>query len=461
MKKLSETCAGVLLLSGLVLLNGATASVSSAADLRETRPWTLEECISYAVEHNITVKQQEIAVLQSDVRLNTSLNSRLPGVSAGASENFSFGRGLTADNTYSNTNTTNTSLNIGVEVPVFRGFQIKHDIAAKKLDLEAATADLDRIKDDIRTNVAQAYFQILYNREILAVAVNQVEIDSMQTLRLEEMLLNGKASKAEVMQQKSSLAQSRLSRTEAENELNMSVLAMSQLLELPSPDGLNVAGPDVENFEPGLLDNPEDIYSAAVSGKPKVKAESIRLQADSVNIRLAKSSLMPTLSLSGGVGTNYYTTSKYSSTSFTEQMKNNFSQFIGLSLNIPIFSRFQNRNTIRSAELAYRHRQLEVENIKKSIYKEVQQAYYNAIAASAKYTGSVEAEASAKESFELVKAKYETGKANITEFNESRNGYLKSASDLAQAKYRYLYQAMLLDFYKHPVSSLMLNSQPQ
>lgn len=412
------------------------------------KSWTLEDCISYAMEHNITVQQQAITVEQSSIDLNTVRNSRLPSVSASASENFSFGRGLTADNTYSNTNTTSTGVNIGGEVPVFQGFQIKHDIAAKKLSLAAANADLDKIKDDIRVNVAQAYFQILYNQEILEVASNQVIIDSLQVFRLSEMLHSGKASSVEVSQQKAAFAQSLLNKTQARNDLNMSILAMSQLLELPSPDGMSIIRPNVDKFETGLLEKPESIFAEAVQSKPSIKAEGIRLQADSVNIKLAKSSLLPSLSLSGGIGTNYYTNSGHASSSFSEQMKNNFSQFIGLSLNIPIFSRLQNRNNIKKAELAYMNQQLQLETAKKTLYKEIQQAYYNAMAANSKFESSLQAEASAKESFDFVRAKYENGKANITEFNESRNGYLKATSELAQAKYQYLYQAKLLDFYK-------------
>lgn len=436
-----------LLMCGTLLLSSSSAL--KARNINEDKIWTLKDCISYAMEHNITVKQQEIAVQQSDIELNTAKNSRLPGVSASASENFSFGRGLTANNTYSNTNTSNTGLNIGAEIPIFQGFYIKHSIATKKFNLAAANADLEKIKDDIRVSVAQAYFQILYNQEILKVTANQVGIDSLQVLRLEEMLRNGKAANTEVSQQKAALAQSRLNKTQAHNDLNMAILAMSQLLELPSPEGMTVESPSIEDFVPGLLEEPGSIYAAAVLDKPGVKAENVRLQVDSVNIKLAKSSMLPSLSLNGGIGTNYYTNSDHASSSFADQMKNNFSQFIGISLNIPIFKRFQNKNNIRSAELAYKNQQLKVENVKKSLYKEIQQAYYNAVASSAKYISSIQAETSAKESFELMKAKYENGKANITEFNESRNGYLKSVSEMVQAKYQYLYQAKLLDFYKN------------
>lgn len=429
---------------------GITATVAgSRAQAQERQvPWSLQDCVEYALEHNISVRQQGISVAQREVELNTAQNSRLPGVSASASENFSFGRGLTADNTYDNSNTTSTGINLGADVPVFQGFRIRHNIALQKLNLAAASADLDRLKDNISVQVAQAYVQILYNMEILDVAKNQVGIDSLQVERLEVMLDNGKASPAQLAQQKAALSQSRYSRTMAQNNLNMSLLELTQLLELPSPEGFSIVKPSAESLLPGILDTPESIYASAVETRPAIQAELTRLDAAGTQISLAKSSRLPSISLSGGVGSNYYTSSRYASASFGEQMKNNFSQFLGMSFSVPIFSRLATRNNIRSSQLNYQNQELQLESARKSLYKEIQQAYANAVASQAKYLSSMEAAASARESFELVQARYETGKANITEFNESRNTMVKSLSDLAQAQYENYFNSKILDFYK-------------
>ncbi|MBQ3881692.1 MAG: TolC family protein [Bacteroidales bacterium] len=411
-------------------------------------PWTLRECIRYALEHNITVQQRQISVQQSEIDLNTSQNSRLPSVGSSVSQNFSFGRGLTADNTYENTNTTSTGFSLGVDVPVFQGFNIKNNILMNKLNLEAATRDLEKAKDDIRVAVAQAYVQILYNMEILDVAEARIEIDSLQVERLELMLQNGKTSAAEVAQQKASLAQSKYQKIQASNNLNISLLDLSQLLELPSPEGFSIVRPTPSAMEPRLLDSAEDIYQSAVAVKPAILAEQTRLDVASTRINMAKNSILPTISLSGGLGTNYYTASKYPSSSFSSQIKNNFSQYVGLSLSLPIFSRFQNRNSIRTANLNYRTQELQLENTKKSLYKEIQQAYYNALASQEKYFSSSQVLESSRQAFELVSAKYENGKANITEFNESKNNYTKAQSDFVQAQYENLFQTRILDFYK-------------
>ena len=413
--------------------------------------WTLQQCIDYALEHNITVRQGSISVQQGEIDLNTAQMSRLPAVSGSASESLSFGRGIGADNVYENANTTGTGFNLGAQVPVFQGFAINHQIALRKLSLAAAEANLEKIKDDIRMSVARAYVQILYDMEILDVARSQVGIDSLQVERLEAMKLTGKASAAQVAQQKSALGQSRYSAAVAASNLSIAALELTQLLELPSPEGFVVARPHPAELDVRLLDSPEDIYADAVVGRASVLAEQRRLEVAEKQIDLAKSQYYPSLSLSGGIGTNYYTTSRTQMASFADQMKNNFSQSLGLTLSIPIFNRFATRNQVRNAQLARDNQQLQLESSRKSLYKEIQQAWYNALAAQTKYLSSQDAEASAAESYNLVLAKYEGGKANITEFNEAKQSYLKSASDLAQARYEFLYSSRLLSFYRDGV----------
>ena len=168
--------------------------------LAQEKQWTLRQCADYAVTHNISIKQQENQRKQREIQLSTSRNSRLPDLNASASESFSFGRGLTLDNTYTNRSTTSTSLSLGTTVPLFTGFQIPNQIKLNQLNLEAATQDLEKAKNDIQMQVAQAYVQILYDMEIADVAHRQIAIDSQQVARLEALVSNGKASHAELSQ---------------------------------------------------------------------------------------------------------------------------------------------------------------------------------------------------------------------------------------------------------------------
>ena len=199
-----------------------------------------------------------------------------------------------------------------------------------------------------------------------------------------------------------------------------------------------------------LLDMPERIYADAVGVRPAVRAEEIRLKGTDKSLKIAQAAQYPSLNLSGGVGSNYYTTSNaaYPQDTFWNQLSHNFSPYIGVSMNIPIFTRFQTRNNIRSAQLNQELQQIQLDKAKQSLYKEIQQAWSNAVAAEAKYRSSSEAATAAEDAFRLTQAKYENGKATITEFNESRNQLLKTQSDRVQATYEYLFQSRLLDFYR-------------
>ena len=415
------------------------------------KTWSLRECCDYAVAHNISIRQQENACRQQELQVSTAKSQRLPDLNGSVSQNFSFGRGLTAENTYSNTNTSSTSFSVGSSIPLFTGFQIPNQIKLSELNLEAATQDLEKAKNDICMQVAQAYVQILYNMEISDVAHRQIGIDSMQVARLQALVDNGKASGAQLSQQQATLANSRLTATQADNNQRLAVLTLTQLLELPTPDGFSIVRPD----SVGLLSNgfaaapsPDVIYAEALGIKPEIAAQQLRLRATDHNIKIAKAGYLPSLSLSGGLGSNYYTTSGFPSDAFGTQLKNNFSQYIGVNLSVPIFNRFQTRNNIRNARIEQENQQLQFDNTKKSLYKEIQQACLNTTAAQAKYESSTVAAKSSLDAFTLMQAKYENGKANITEFNEAKNNYLRAESDCVQARYELLYQQALIQFYR-------------
>ena len=436
---------GLVRLLGIVLLLLFICTPSSA------KQWTLPECINYAIEHNISLKQRENTRRQNEVSLNTAKNSRLPDLNAGVSENLGFGRSLGMDNTYSKNNTSNTSFQISTSVPILTGNRIENTIKLNQLNLEASTADLEKARNDIRTQIAQQYIQIVYDTEILAVAKRQIGIDSLQLYRLQEMERNGKATLTEVLQQQSTMEQSRLTATQAENTYRLDLLALTQLLELPSPEGFSIVIPTLPNNYGSLINvNPEIIYQEAIAVKPEVQAEQLRLKASDANILIAKSAKYPTLSFNAGLGTNYYKTlnGNYKQDSFSSQIKNNFSQSLGLQLNVPIFNRYATRNSIKSASIDKENQQLALDNVKKTLYKEIQQVYYNTIAAEAKYKSSLQAKVTSDDAFNLTQSKYENGKATITEFNESKNNLMKAESDLVQARYQLIYQKALIDFYR-------------
>lgn len=426
-----------------------TIAVLSAGSAMAQKQWNLKQCIEYAIEHNLTIKQQEAAKDESAVDLNTAKWSRLPDLNGSASHSFNFGRSLQMDNTYQQLNTQNTGLNLSTSIPLFTGMQIPNQIALSKLNLKAAVEDLNKAKEDISIQVTSAYLQVLFNEELAKVAHEQVALSEEMLKQKTAFFKVGKASEAELYEAKSRAAQDQLSAVQADNEYRLALLDLSQLLELPTPEGFGIVSPSIdEDKDFSILTSPADIYSEALLIKPSIKAAQYRVEGAQKSIRIAQSGYYPQLSLGADIATSYYNVSGRENGNFGSQLRDNFSQYIGLSLNIPIFNRFSTRNQVRKARIQQTTLNWQLEDAKKALYKEIQQAYYNAVNAESKFESSRTADEAAKASFNLMKEKYANGKATSTEFNEARTNWLKAVSDRIQAKYDYLFRTKILDFYK-------------
>lgn len=428
----------------LLALALTTQPTDSLPDL--SHPWTLQECTQWALEHNLTVTGQKLQAENRNIERNTAEMSWLPSLNGQVSENMSFGRGLGGNNTYEYGNSATTGFSVGSSMTLFDGLATPNRIKLARINLDAATEDLEKARDDIRVAVAKAYVQVLYNLEIEDVALHQVSIDSLQVERLSGMMGVGKSSKAQLSQQKASLAQSKVTLVQAQNNVRAAVLDLAQLLELPSWDGFSIVRISPDAPSNIVLGHPDDIYADAVMDRPSIKAEELRLQGTERSIEIAKSGYYPSLSLSAGLGTNYYST--FGTAGFWDQLGANFSQYVGLSLNIPIFNKFQVRNQVRSAKIQQEAQKTQLRRVQQSLYKEIYQAWNGAVAAQAKYDASVEASAAAQDAFSLVEARYEAGAATITEFSDARNRMMKARSDLVQASCEYLFQTALVGFYR-------------
>lgn len=417
--------------------------------LHAQQAWTLKKCIDYAIEHNLTIKQQEASAKQSKIELSTAKNSRLPDLNGSASHSFSFGRSLQADNTYNSINTQNTGFSLSTSVPLFTGLQIPNNIALSKLNLQAALEDLNAAKENVSIQVASSYLQVLFNDELARVAHEQVDLSREMLVQREAYFRNGKASESELYEAKSRVAQDELSAVQADNDYQLALLDLSQLLELPSPDGFAIVSPQTDAVENlGTPLPPAEIYADALLIKPVIKAAQYRLEGAQKSIRIAQSAYYPQLSLGAGLSTNYYKMSGMNNAGFGSQLRDNFSQYVGLTLSIPIFNRLATRNRVRSARIQQTTLGWQLEDSKKTLYKEIQQAYYNTLSAQTQYTSSRTAAEAAKASFDLMKERYLNGKANATEFNESRTAWMRAVSDQLQAKYNYIFRFKILDFYR-------------
>lgn len=424
------------------------ALVLAAYSVMAQQTWTLDQCIEHAIANNNNIKRQEANVKAQEISLNSAKNSRLPGVSASAGQNLNFGRGLTSDNTYINSNTQSTGFNIGADIPLYTGGQISNNIKARKLDLLAAMQDLEHAKENISMQVVSAYLEVLFQKDLLEVAKQQAQLSKEQEKRINALFMNGKCAETELAEIQATVANDDLSLTQQQNSYTLALLTLTQLLELPTPEGFDIAKPEVVDWKNTILPDPEQIFAEATMIKPQIEAENIRLQSAERNIRIAQSGYYPKVSLGTGVGTNYYRASGRTAPTFGEQLRDNLNNSISMSLSVPIFNRFSTRNQVTSARLQYHNQQIQVDETHKTLYKEIQQAYYNALAAQKQCISSLHAETASKMSFELMEKKYTAGKATVTEYQESKTALFRATTNRLQAEYTFLFRQKILNFYK-------------
>lgn len=411
------------------------------------KQWTLRDCIEYAIEHNIEVQKQEIAQKQQEVELNTAKFSRLPSLNGDVSQSFNFGRALDETNSYTDRNTKNTSFRLSTDIPLFTGMQIPNTIALNKLNLKAAFEDLNKAKEDISIQVASSFLEVLFNEELYKIATEQVKLSKEQYERIMRLNEVGKAAISEVYEAKARVAQDEMSAVQAGNNKQLALLDLSQLLELSTPEGFAIVAPE-EVPEFLTLTSPEDIFNLAVGEKPGILAAQYRLAGTAKSIRIAQSAYYPKLSFGAGLGTEYYNLKGVDNEFFGKQLDHNFNKYVGFTLSVPIFDRLSTRNRIRQARLDQTAQAIALDNSKKVLYKEIQQAYYNAVAAQSKYASSKTAVEANDAAFTLMREKYDNGKATAIEYNEVKTNLMKATSDRIQAKYDYLFRSKILDFYK-------------
>lgn len=427
--------------------------ILACASAQAQERWSLRRCIDHAIEHNISIRQTANAAEQSAVEVNTAKWARLPNLNAGAGQSWNWGRTQTAiknedtgdySTVYVNTSSHGTNLSLNTSIPLFTGLEIPHRYALAKLNLKAAIADLEKAKEDISINIASAYLQVLFNEELHQVALGQARLSREQQARISRLAELGKASPAEVAEAKARVAQDEMNVVQTDNSYKLALLDLSQLIELETPEGFCLESPATD-LELLPLTPPDEIFQTAMGNKASIRAAQFRLEGSKHNVRIAQSDFYPQLSLNGSLGTNYYSTINRT---FRQQIDDNFNKYVGLSLNVPIFNRLSTRNRVRTARLQRENYALQLDNAKKTLYKEIQQAWYNAAAAESKYTSSHTATVASEASFMLMSEKYENGKANAVEYNEAKQNLLKAQSDELQAKYDYLFRTKILDFYK-------------
>ncbi len=419
-------------------------TLSAVGASAQQEPWTLDRCIEYAVENNISIQQFRLRAEDQDVKLNTARNSRLPNLNAGLGGSFGFGRTIGENNTYENVNQFSSNLSVSTSIALFNGMRIKHDIAAQKLSLQAAMQDLARAREDVSLNVTALYLQALLNKELVRVAESQVALSMAQVERSRLLVESGKSPESELYESRALLAKDSLTLTQ--------LLDLSQALNREDATGFDIRMPELGAIQIGAMssmESPSVIYEYAVGNRPSVQAEKYRLRNSEKNLLLARSARYPQISLGASYGTSYFHIfgNEAMNASFGNQFRNYGSESVGLNVSIPIFNRMATRNNIRSARIAIRNQELALTEARQALRKEIEQSYYNAGAAYQKYLSASRSLEAAREAFRYEEEKSAAGRSTIFDYNDAKTRMERSESEMVQAKFEFIFRRKILDFY--------------
>lgn len=418
-----------------------------AESLSAQKVWTLQECIEYALKHNITIKQQHNQVKQVEIERQELKNSYLPDLNLGGSQKLDFGRSLTRDNTYEDSNSQSSSFSLTSEMPLFSGFRTSNSIARNKYDLQATKEGLEVIKNNLSLNITSCYFQILLQKEIYQIALEQIELTKEQESRTQLLVESGKVPQSQIYEMRAQIADDELTATEAKNSLRLSFLELIQLLEWEEDQPVDIATLTDTVVNHAKINSPKEIFQISLQVMPQIKESQYSLQSAQKNIKVMQAGYYPTLSLGAGISSGYYHVNGVENTAFNEQFKNNMQKTVYLSLNIPLFNRFSTRSKVRTAKVEANNASLSLENEKKKLYKEIEKAYTDAMAAKEKYSSTSKSVQANEEAHRYIHERYASGKATVYEYNESKLKLANAQSQQAQAKYMYLLKMKVLDFY--------------
>jgi outer membrane protein len=417
-----------------------------------SKKWTLDDCINYAIEHNIITQQLNLKQQEASVNLNSARMSRLPNLNVNTYQNWNFGRNSNnQQGVYEDLATSSTGISVSSSIPVFAGFQINNQIKASKLDMEAATQQLEKAREDLAINITSLFLQVLFKKEIVRVSEEQLALSKQQIEQTKILVDVGKVPKSQLFDMEAQVARDEVTAIESRTNLTLALLDLAQNLELEDLDSFDVQAPenkDISKDEMDVLLSPNSIYNQAVQLKPIIKEQEYLLESSKKNLQVARSGYYPQLSLGMSYSNSYfYIHNTDNNISFSNQLSNNGGETIGLTLSIPIFNRNQARNRVRIAKLNMKNQQLELDNAKKTLYKQIQTAHINAIVARERYHAAARAVVASKESFKYAQERYNVGKLSAFEFNDAKTKLTQSESTQIQAKYDYIFRTKILDFY--------------
>lgn len=422
------------------------------------KEWTLEQCIDYAIENNIEIKQSELSVASAQYDLQQSKMEFIPSVNGSASHSFGWGRSFDQSaNRYASNNTQQSYFAVNSDVTLFNGFQLVNNLRQKQLDYLAEKYDSDKIRNDMSLNVAASYLQILFNIELAKNAERQVGISTQQIERTKKQVDAGAVARGSLYDIEAQGAAEEANLVSANNQIMLSYLDLKQLLDMEASTEFEIDKPSLEIVGTPSLLPAEIIYNKSVSIMPEIKSAEYKLESADKGLSLVKGQRSPRLYAAGSFGTNFSdqlmksyipdTPGYQTMIPFSDQFKENRNGTFSMGLSIPIFNSYQVSTNIKKSQIYYESMNLSLESEKLRLRKNIEAAYADAIAAYQTYISRQKSVDAFKEAFKYSEEKFNVGMINSTDYNVVKIQLANAESDLSASKFDYIFKVKILDFY--------------
>ena len=416
-------------------------STSSQDDAALPSQWDLQTCIDYALQHNITLKRNRISAESAEVDVKTAKAALFPSLSASVSQRI-----VNRPNSETNTIIDGDNITSSTSKTSYNGSKRLNTIKQQKLNNRIAELNVAESENSIEESIAQIYVQILYAAEAVKVNENTLAVSQAERDRGQQLLEAGSIAKSDLAQLESQVSTDKYQLVTAQATLQDYKLQLKQLLELDGESEMNLYLPalgDENVLTP--LPTKTDVYRAALTFRPEIESGKLNVQASDLDISIAKAGYIPTLSLSAGIGT---TNANGNDFSFSEQVKNNWNNSLGLTVSIPIFNNRQTKSAVQKARLQKQTSELDLQDQQKTLYKTIESLWLDANSAQQQYVAAAEKLRSTQTSYDLIQEQFNLGMKNTVELLTEKNNLLNAQQETLQAKYMAILNAQLLRFYQ-------------
>ncbi|TCC88166.1 TolC family protein [Pedobacter frigiditerrae] len=411
---------------------------------------TIQQAIDKTLTNNLQVKQSKLSESLSDVTLQQSKLALYPNLNASINQSMGWGRNQVASGLYQNIQNYNLNPSISSGIDVFNGFSKINQIKQNKLLLDAGKTNTEKVKNDLILSVITSYLQILYNKDFLKAADDQLTVAKQQLNQQQQLLDVGNKTLADLSQSKSQVATAELNVTNAANALSISYLTLAQLMDIPSSSVYEVQAPVIDSFKnPSTSYNAEEVYNNALNLFPDIKLAGLNTAAAKIGVKVAEGNLYPSLSFNGSYRTSYFYNfnSTLPNDAFQTQLKNNISKGVGLNLSIPIFNGLQAKSGVKRARINLMQTETQEQLAKNNLNKIIYQAVADLKAAESRFQSTGNAFTAQKDAFYVIEQRYAVGLVNSLDYSTAQTNRNKAEIDYIQAKYDLIFRAKVIDYY--------------